>query len=455
MKNVPTAQDSERKLRLDILIVGGGIAGISAAYCLGRTGHKTTVLESASAMGQVGAGIQVTAGPNVSRLLIRWGLRERLEQVAVKPRAITFMRYKDGERVGWTRWGDTMERDYGAPYYHIHRADLMDMLLDLARPYMTLRLNSRVIAVDPQEGKVTLENGDVILADLIVGADGIKSLVRDAVAGGPPSPPVPTGHAAYRAVISTKGMISDPILKPLVDRGEMTGWMGPGKHIMAYCIRGKSEYNLVLIHPNTRVQESHTAEGSVKKMRAEFEGWEPRVQKLLGLVSSTLIWPLLYRQPLDKWMSSTGKVVLLGDACHPMLPSRAQGGAMAVEDAAVLGVLLSHLSEPNQLAPLLRGYHRLRYNRTAQTQRDALANHNTFHMEDGPMQQERDRRMRAAMEVALNETLDISAAELDGNSNMWADRKKSEGQFSYDAEAEAEQWWIKNRGRFSGREFKL
>jgi salicylate hydroxylase len=109
----------------------------------------------------------------------------------------------------------------------------MDMLLSLARPYMTLRLNSRVTTVDPQEGKVTLENGNVILADLIIGADGIKSLVRDTVARGPP---MPTGHASYHAVISTKGMISDPILKALVDRGEMTGWMGPSKHIMAYCI---------------------------------------------------------------------------------------------------------------------------------------------------------------------------------------------------------------------------
>jgi salicylate hydroxylase len=110
------------------------------------------------------------------------------------------------------------------------------MLLDLAKSYMTLKLNSRVVSVEPQEGKVTLENGEVISGDLLIGADGIKSIVRDAVAGGRPKSPVPTGHAAYRAVISTKDMISDPDLKPLIDQAEMISWMGPGKHIIGYCI---------------------------------------------------------------------------------------------------------------------------------------------------------------------------------------------------------------------------
>ncbi|KAJ7920819.1 hypothetical protein B0H13DRAFT_2249664 [Mycena leptocephala] len=391
-------QDPKPKITLNIVIVGCGI----------------TVVESASAIGDVGAGIQV--GPNLSRLLIRWGLHEQLERAAVKPRAITFLRYKDGQRVGWTKWGEAMERDHGAPYYHIHRADLISMLLDLAKSYMTLKLNSRVVSVEPQEGKVTLENGEVISGDLLIGADGIKSIVRDAVAGGPPKSPVPTGHAAYRAT-------------------EMISWMGPGKHIIGYCIRGKAEYNLVMVHPNDRQQESYTAQGSVEKMRADFDGWEPRVKKLLGLVPTTLIWPLLYREPLDEWVAPTGKVVLLGDACHPMLPSRAQGCAMAVEDAAVLGVLFSHISSDDQMIPLLRGYQRLRYDRTAQTQRDALANHSTFHLDDGPKQEERDRSMRAAMEVAFTQEQD----EMDGNANIWADKKKSQSQFSYDAEVEAEQ----------------
>ncbi|KAJ7808880.1 hypothetical protein B0H14DRAFT_2868506 [Mycena olivaceomarginata] len=245
--------------------------------------------------------------------------------------------------------------------------------------------NSRVVSVDAQEGKVTLER-----------------------------------HAAYRTVISTKDMIdSDPMLKPLVDRTEMTIWMGPDKHtIHRWCVlsrhdalmtrmqRGKAEYNLAMVRPDDGEKESYTTEGSVKNMpvTADFTGWElgrafisytracsPNpilgyINSYAWLVYSTMIWPLLYRQPLDTWVASSGKVVLLDDACHPML-----------------------------------------------SQRDALANHNAFHLEDVPRQQERDHRMRAAMEAALNEGQDTSAAELDGNSNMWADRKKSESQSNYDA----------------------
>ena len=157
-----------------------------------------------------------------------------------------------GERVGWTKLGKTMDERYGAPYYHIHvcspfselvacsilgrkRADFHSMLLTLASPFMTLRLNSKVITVDPLCPSVTLESGERITADLVIGADGIKSTVRETVVGRPDKP-VPTGDAAYRAIIPTSEMLKDPDLKDLVDFPEMTRWIGPHKHIVAYCL---------------------------------------------------------------------------------------------------------------------------------------------------------------------------------------------------------------------------
>ncbi|KAJ7702205.1 hypothetical protein B0H17DRAFT_1194722 [Mycena rosella] len=431
----------EQKLVLNILIIGCGIGGLSAAYCLGRAGHKVTILEAASEIGEAGAGIQASVGPNLSRLLIRWGLRDNLDQTAVIPQAITFLRYADGQRVGWTEWGESMEQNHRAPYYHIHRADLLDMLLKLAAPYMTVLLNSRVSSIDPHAAQVTLENGAVLAGDLIIGADGIKSLARTVVVGSPSKPPIPTGYAAYRAIIPTRSMLADPDLKLLVEDAEMKNWMGPGKHIIGYCIRAKTEYNLVMVHPDDRLQESYTAEGSVTKMRADFQDWEPRVQKLLALVSKTLVWPLMYREPLESgWVDGTGHVVFLGDASHAMLPSRAQGCAMAVEDAAVLGVLLSRISRHDQLPTLLHAYQDLRYDRTTETQLAARTNHNIFHLEDGPEQEERDRSMRTAMEAALAREREIRAEDTAGNANVWADKKKSQTQFDYDAELEAEQW---------------
>ncbi|KAF7342099.1 FAD/NAD-P-binding domain-containing protein [Mycena venus] len=444
-------------LPLHFAIVGCGLGGLAAAHCLGRAGHTVTVFESASSIGDVGAGIQIS--PNLSRLLIRWGLGDDLRRASVKPESITFRRYKTGHRVGWTKWGENMDKDYGSPYYHVHRADLLDMLLKLASPYMTLFLNSRVVSLDPDLGQLTLESGRRFRADIILGADGVKSMIREVVVGHPDKP-IPTGDAAYRAIIPTAEMSKDPDLKPLVDHPEMTGWIGPGRHIMGYCIRGREEYNIVMLHPDRGSRaEAYDMPGSVQQMKADFAGWEPRVDKLLGLISHTLIWPLFDRNPLDTWVHSGGKVALLGDACHPMLPYRAQGAAMAIEDAAVLGVLFSHITSRRQIRPLLQAYQDLRYPRTTDTQLAARANQKIFHLPDGPEQEARDISMREGMEDSLREERgEPSLLDSAGNANVWADRPKNRIQFLYDAELEAERWWRTSGNRWSVGEtlaFKL
>jgi len=430
-------------LQLHILIVGCGIGGLAAAHCLAQAGHKITLFESAPAIGEVGAGIQVS--PNVTRLLIRWGLGEALAEVAVKPEALVFRRYSNGERVAFTRWGEKMD-EFGAPYYHIHRADFHKLLYDLALPSMTLRLNSTVVGCDPERPSLTLASGETVKGDLILGADGVKSYIQQVVLGRA-NPARATGDAAYRALIPTSLMMEDPDLRPFVEKPEMTGWMGPGRHIMAYNIRAKREYNLVMLHPDDGSVESWTAEGSADKMRADFADFEPRVQKMLSMVKSTLKWRLMDRLPLDTWIHPAGRVALLGDACHPMLPYRAQGAAMAIEDAAMLGTLLSHISSISQLKPLLYAYESLRLPRTAETQASARLNQTIFHLPDGPEQEARDSQMRKAAEVeeAMLERerqgLPVEEESMEGNPNMWADRKKNEAQFGYDADEVADRWW--------------
>ena len=231
-QNLKLYDGRKAPLRLHVVVVGCGLGGLAAAHCLAHAGHKITLIESAPAIGEVGAGIQVT--PNVSKLLHRWGLGDALDKVGVVPEAICFRRYATGERVGWTKWGEVMEQ-YGAPYYHIHRADFHKLLFDLAAPSMTLRLKSTVVSVDPEAPSVTLESGEIIKADLIIGADGVKSCVQQAVLGYV-NPAQATGDAAYRAIIPTSVLEADPDLKPFVDNPEMTGWMAPRRHLMAYCI---------------------------------------------------------------------------------------------------------------------------------------------------------------------------------------------------------------------------
>ena len=235
---------------LNVIVVGAGLGGLSATYSLAQAGHRVTLLESASVLGDVGAGIQVS--PNQSRLLIRWGLGPALAATGVEPEAIVFRRYNTGERVGYSRWGNTLVPEHGAPYYHIHRADYHTLLLRLAReaPGVLIRLGATVrdVQPDPAVGggpSVTLASGEVVHADLIVAADGVKSSIQKIVTGRNDNP-MPTGDAAYRATIPTDLMLRDPELRPFVETPEMTAWMAPGRHLMAYCIvRSLSQKNKI------------------------------------------------------------------------------------------------------------------------------------------------------------------------------------------------------------------
>ena len=302
IEKVPPLYNGRRAaLSLNILVVGAGIGGLAATHSLAQAGHRVTLLESSPVLGDVGAGIQVS--PNVSRLLIRWGLSGALAATAVQPEGIAFRRYNTGERVGYSHWGNSLIPEFGAPYYHIHRADYHTLLLRLARagPGVQIRLGANVCDVQPDpavEGgpAVVLTSGEVIHADVIIAADGVKSTIQKIVTGRDDNP-TPTGDAAYRATIPTDLMLRDPELRPFVETPEMTAWMAPGRHLMAYCIvrffpfsengkkisflicysqRAKKEYNLVLLHPDDGSVESWTEEGSGDKMRADFAGFEPR-----------------------------------------------------------------------------------------------------------------------------------------------------------------------------------
>ncbi|KAJ8093248.1 hypothetical protein PM082_020734 [Marasmius tenuissimus] len=425
--------------RLRVIIIGGGVAGLTAAYCLGRAGHHVIVLERHKVISEIGAGIQV--GPNMSRLLIRWGLGEKLSQLAVKPEFLTFHRYENGERLGHSWFGDQMAADHGAPYYHVHRADLIQMLYDLAKPYMDLKLGCRAVSVDPSHPSVQVEDGSKFHGDLIIGADGFRSMTRETIVPGR-SQLKAVGDVAYRVLLPAELLLQDPALCELIKVPHIRCWMGPERHVVAYMVGGGKHYNVVLIAPDVdhaNSTGSWIADGSLTELRALYTGWDWRVQKLLALATSCLKTKVAYMEPLPSWTHPSMKVVLVGDACHPMLPYRAQAAALAVEDCAVLGVLFSKITDVAEIPELLRAYQVLRAPRATSTLQASLLNRSIFHLDDGGEQESRDRSMKVSMEDAMDRTGARSSVHA-GNANLWADKQRNQEQFDYDAESVADAW---------------
>ncbi|KAF9267539.1 FAD/NAD(P)-binding domain-containing protein [Marasmius fiardii PR-910] len=423
------------KERLRVLVVGCGLGGLATAYCLGQAGHSVTVFESSGSLGEIGAGIQVC--PNMTRLLVRWGLGPILQEKSKldKPSTFTYVRYDTGEQVGLAILGEKMVRDHGSPWYVVHRNDLYEMLLSIAMPFIDLKLRSKVKYVDPSTPSVTLDSGESFSGDLIVGADGIHSVVRQYVVGDRDIPlSIPLGDVAFRTLIPTEPMLRDPDLRDLVENPRLTCWMGPGRHVIGYCVRGRSQYNMVIVKPDDGSTYSWTAKGEVKEIEQGFPGWEPRFKKLVSLMPSVLKSKLLICLPLKSWTHDAGRVTLLGDACHPMLPYRAQGAAMAIEDAAVLGNLFSRISHKSQIPTLLKAYQSIRFDRATSMQKGSLDNRTLYHLVDGPEQEARDLSFRAAMKQ--------SGQNGDSTSiNPWADRAKLAANFSYDVDQVVDQWW--------------
>ncbi|EJD00658.1 FAD/NAD-binding domain-containing protein [Fomitiporia mediterranea MF3/22] len=428
---------------LHILIIGCGLGGIAAAHTLSQAGHTITILESAREIGEVGVGVVLP--PPITRLLAKWGAGEALRRVGVRSEGMAHLRYADGTVLGYMPMGERMEKRFGAPNMFLHRADFHKILssLALSSPLVTLRLRSPVEDIQPipssEDGKVSvrLAGGEVVKGDLVIGADGIKSLTRSLIVRDDEKPEA-TGDATYRVILPTELMSKDEELKKLVEKGDLTVWVGEGTHMVGYPMSGGKQYNLGFIHPDDDAIESWVAPGDVKTMREQFAKYEPRCQKILSLIENPVKWRLMDHKPLRQWMHPAGRVVLLGDACHPMLPYLAAGAAMAVEDAAVLGNLLSHLTSPNQLPYFLSTYQLLRAERAWAAQLGSRAMQGPFHIHDGPEQEERDKGMQKRMneEWGVDEDGDVKDEGREGKVKV-----KYEMMFGYDPDREVDEWW--------------
>ena len=368
-----------------IAIVGGGLGGLAAALFLRKAGLEATVYEQVPELREVGAGIVVS--PNMVRPLLKIGLGEKLSAFAVRLEAAwEFRRWKDGRVLFVQPMGDECERLYGTHCYVAHRADLL-ALLQRALPQHPLRLNHRCIGVDQNEHEAELTFASSggrttkVTADVVIGADGIHSLVSRAVARQIDARF--SGLCAFRCLVPAE-KAPEIALRPV-----QTLWLGPGRHFVHYPISAGRLVNVVAIVPagNWR-NESWTADGEISDLSAEFEGWDHRVHQLIRSAASTKRWAMYDRDPLERW--SEGRITLLGDAAHAMLPFFAQGAAQAIEDAVVLADCLQK-ADAGSVPQALQRYEAIRRPRTSQVQLMSRGREVRNHLPDGPEQERRDR----------------------------------------------------------------
>ena len=357
--------------RLRILVVGGGIGGLTAALSLAKRGHEITVFERATTFGEVGAGIQLS--PNCTRVLHDLGLEQQLRASAFLPEAIQFRHWRTGSVVSQSPLGEDAVRRYGFPYYHAHRADLLNVLVAAAHqvPNILLLCDAEVRCFEQDSNRVTLSTTDGDHeGHMLLGADGIHSIVRTGLWGDDDANF--TGCVAWRALVPT-GCLPRGLIRPMA-----TVWWGPGGHFVHYFVRRGELVNCVgVIEKSGWEVESWTERGDHAEFGADFDGWHDDIRRLIDNVDSNSLfkWALHDRRPMPRW--GKGRITLLGDACHATLPFMAQGAAMAIEDAAVLAGCLA--CDPNVPAALQR-YEGLRRNRTVLAQRGARRNATVFHL---------------------------------------------------------------------------
>jgi salicylate hydroxylase len=358
-----------------IAIVGGGLAGLAAANALKSFGMNAEVFETAPALGEIGAA--VNSSPQAVKALQAIGVGDKVAAVGHLSRGIYTRNMQTGEFLEFNDRLKAAER-FGAPYYTFHRADLLDALAS-GLDHSAVHLGHRLIGVEERSDRIALSfaNGADVEAEFVIGADGVRSVIRQTLYGD--DNPTYTGQMVWRSLLNGNDVPED-VMEPMGH----TQWVGPGCHSIAYYIRQGKLVNIVTQEDTDKwVEEGWSTRGDPEEMRLSFPNPEPRLAKLLSLVTECSKWGLFTRPLTQNW--GRGRIQLIGDAAHAMLPNAGQGACQAFEDAYVLGRWLEASRDPIEA---FANFRRVRIPRVHGVQRLSISNARFKHMRDKTVQKE-------------------------------------------------------------------
>jgi salicylate hydroxylase len=355
-----------------VVIVGGGIGGLTAALALIRHGLDVEVYEQAPELKELGAGVQISA--NGTRVLYALGLQEPIERAGVIVAGKEIRLWSTGQTWKLFDLGAVSVERYGFPYMMFHRGDLHGILADAIRRERpaALHLDRKCVSVMQDGGGVTVafEKGEAVRAPIVIGADGVQSRVRAALFG--------ADRPEFTGIVAWRGLIPRERVPAGVKMDVGTNWVGPGGHCVHYPVRGGALLNFVgLLERDDWRVESWTVQGTIDEFAHDFRGWHADVQAMIRSVDVPYKWALFARPPMPRW--TEGRVTLLGDACHSMLPMLAQGAVMALEDGYVLArCLKAHGVTPEAL----KRYETARRERANRVVEGSADNARRFHNPD-------------------------------------------------------------------------
>ncbi|KAK6201145.1 salicylate hydroxylase [Scheffersomyces amazonensis] len=420
-------------ISLDVIIVGAGLGGLTAAIGLTMAGHNVTVLEQAPQLGEVGAGIQIP--PPSSKILNSVGCLDKVLSKSILPHDFKIFGWKDGKCLSQQNLIPFVMDEYHGQYIHIHRADYHRSLVERAQELnIDIILSAKVNHIDFKTNTVGTTNGNTYKGDLVVGYDGIKSQLRSFILGYEDLP-YNTGDLAYRALIDVEEMKKYPeLLSFLYETPNINFWWGPKCHIAVYFLQGGKTCNVVVLSPDTMQEGVFVEEATKDELIELFEGWDPRLLKLFELIHHTSKWKLQNSRELATWTHPESNCIILGDASHATLPYLASGASSALEDAAVLSGLFSHIESKSQIHDLLELTESLRKWRSTQIVQGSTQCQRIYHLQDGEDQLKRDSKL-ADLPPKI------------GYPNRWADPVFQKFLWGYEAFNEAERGWKEYKSR--------